>query len=260
MREFSALVAGLLLLAATPPVRASARLAVPEERALEQPLRIVLSPGNPFAVDFSATNQCIQSIFPGDRSRYVYRTEVPLDAGCATILNLLQIQPIRFPGATHTSQPSLQVVTRETLPDGNSRKRLYTLIVDFGRSSHRTLAVVPAAARLHSAAIAPQVFRTARGFNANLFAFESGLDAALSQGLTAPDDPVVRKVREFLVLLHNDSTLTVEAAAERMGLSLDFLNSLAELGLKARARQQLEEPAEAAGAELLRLEAAGETE
>lgn len=230
----------VLLIAAT-PARASSRLTVAQDKALEQPLQVTLTPGNPFTVDFSATNQCIQSIFPGDRSRYVYRTEIPLDVGCSTILNLLQIQPVIFPGTTRSSKPSLQVVTLESMPDGDRRKRLYTLTVSFGQSPQRTLAIVPyVAAPLPSAAAAPKVFRTARGFNANLFAFEKGLDVAIARGLTTADDPAVYKVREFLVLLHNNAALSVETAAERVGLGLDFLNALAELGLKAETQERLD--------------------
>lgn len=240
-RPIACLTTAALLLAAAPTQASPARVTVPQDKAIESPLKVTLTPGSPFTVDFSATDQCIQSIFPGDRSRYVYRTEIPIDVGCSTILNLLQIEQVNFPGATrNTSNPSLQVVTLESQSDGSRQKRLYTLSIGFGGSPQRTLAIVPAVPTAASVARAPQVFRTARGFSANIFAFEKGLDVSIARGLTTPNDPVVGRVRELLILLHNDPALSIEAAAGRVGLGLDFLNALAELGLKAQTQERFD--------------------
>jgi len=237
MCKLIASLSSLALLLAVAPVQASTRVTVPQNEAIENPLQITLTPGSPFTVDFSAADQCIQSIFPGDRSRYVYRTEIPLEAGCSTILNLLQIDQVNFPGAPKAARPSLQVVTL----DNNQQKRLYTLFIGFGGSPQRTLAIVPAVEpQLLAATRSPQVFRTARGFDANVFAFEKGLDLSIAKGLTTSSDPAVGRVRQFLVLLHNNPALSVEEAATQVGLSLDFVNALAELGLKAQVRDRLD--------------------
>ena len=244
MRKLTAFTSGMALLLAAAPLLASSRVTIPQDEALEKPLQITLTPGSPFTVDFSATDQCIQSIFPGDRSRYVYRTEIPINAGCSTILNLLQIEQVKFPGATRATKPSLQVVTL----DNSQEKRLYTLTIGFGNSPQRTLAVVPATApALSAGARSPQVFRTARGFDANVSAFGKGLDISIARGFTTANDPAVGRVREFLVLLQNNPGLSIQEAATQVGLSLEFINALAELGLKAQAREQQERFDRAAG-------------
>ena len=186
-------------------------------------------PGRTAVIDFSSTNEVIFSIKLGDSSRTVYTTDVDLATGQAKTIYVESIQPLQFPGATTSGLPNLIV---KTLQQSTGRQQLYLFNIH-----HRGNREKPGSngVSLVSGGASRSSGLTWRVGNrvATLADIERGLAVALRQGWTAPSDPVVLQVREFLALAYN-SGLTLEEAAAKSGVELAIISELAEIGLDYR--------------------------
>jgi hypothetical protein len=223
MRHLSFLAAGLIL---TMPmlwansVQATAYRQVPQAQALRNLIDVPLAPGRSTAIDFSHVQERIVVVHLADPSRTVFTSNAPIESGLATTLFVTPIQALDFPGLTTNPVTTLQVQT--LTPNGDLR--LYTFNVRQSEHAAQAGVVITAApeptrpvlpVRPSSVELSPQ--RIAQG-----------LVAAIDQGITPNDDPIVEAVKT--VLANVEAGQSLRQAAEAQGVNLEVLEALAALG------------------------------
>lgn len=193
---------------------------VGQDAALATTTNVPVWTGRSTAIDFSQTGEIITYIGIADPSRAVYNTDADITTNQARTVFIRVIEPLRFSGATTTLITNLSIKTRA--PDGEIQLYTFNLVPSHGTPTSNGISIAP---------IAPGVEPTlVIGSNqvATLSDIERGLEEAIALRYTAPNDPVVFKVREFLALARN--TTTIPKAAKQAGVSLSVITSLGQLG------------------------------
>lgn len=201
-------------------VQATAYRQVPQPQALRDLIDLQLVPGRSTAIDFSQVQERIVFVNLADPSRTVFNSNAPIESGLATTLFVTPIQALAFPGLTTNPVTTLQVQT--ITPGGDLR--LYTFNVRQSEHAAQAGLVITAApepiqlvlpSRPTPVALSPQ--RIAQG-----------LEAAIAQGITPGDDPIVEAVTT--VLAHVEAGQSWREAAAAHGVDLEVLEALAALG------------------------------
>ncbi|QQE67373.1 hypothetical protein GFS31_40860 (plasmid) [Leptolyngbya sp. BL0902] len=208
----------------TPPAQATAYRQVPQSQALRNLIDVELAPGRSTAIDFSHVQERIVVVNLADPSRTVFTSNAPIESGLATTLFVTPIQALDFPGLTTNPVTTLQVQT--LTPSGDLR--LYTFNVRQSEHASQAGVVITAApeptrpvlpVRPSAVELSPQ-------------SIAQGLVAAIEQGITPDDDPIVEAVKTVLANVEAGQLLL--EAAEAQGVDIEVLEALAALGHEPR--------------------------
>ncbi|MFB2880654.1 hypothetical protein [Floridanema aerugineum] len=177
--------------------------------------------GRASVIDFTQTGEVVTYIRLADPSKVVLNTDAELKTNQARMIFVQSIQTLRFPGAITTPITNLFVKTRSS--EGVERLYTFNIVHCSGKATNNGIAI---------SSVTPN--REQNVFLANnqtlsIADVERGLEVAIRRGYTTVNDPVVFKVREFLDLVRNGTT--VAQAVERTNLSISVVISLAKLGL-----------------------------
>lgn len=236
MRNQIISIASILLTGLTTTVTTTALLPLPKavsqtpayeiierDEAYRNSVDVPIWAGRSSAIDFSETGETITYVGIADPSRAVYYTDADLESGQARTIFVRAIKPVHFPNLTTTWITNLSVKTKST--DGQIR--LYTFNIVPSRSKTISNGVI--IAKKNNTAIELTLVIGSNGEIATLSNIEQGLQVAIDRKYTAPDDPIVFKVQEFLALIRNTTT-TIPSAASETGVSLTTLITLGQLG------------------------------
>jgi hypothetical protein len=177
--------------------------------------------GRASVIDFTQTGEVVTYIRLADPSKVVLNTDAELKSNQARMIFVQPIQTLRFPGAITTPVTNLFVKTRSF----EGVERLYTFNIVHCSGKPTNNGVVISSVPLNR----EQNVFLANNQTVSLADVERGLEVAIRRGYTTANDPVVFKVREFLALVRNGTT--VAQAVERTNLSISVVISLAKLGM-----------------------------
>ncbi len=217
---------------------------IPAEIAGRYAIPIQIYPGRNSVIDFR-TGEVISFIQLSDSSRLIFQTNAPIESGAARTVVIRPIQPLFFEGATTSPIPNLVVTTFNS--SGDERTYLFNLVPNRqipGFSDPNGIAIITDAQwqaeidAQRQAAAPTNVIQTELGL-ATLQDIARGLRAAIDQGYTRANDPVVYDVLEVLAQTRNGVPL-VNAAAT-VGVNLSILVALGEIGIEA-AQQEAAPP------------------
>lgn len=203
--------------------QSSAYRAVERDEAYNNTVDVPVWAGRSSAIDFSETEETITYIGIADSSRAVYNTDANLETGQARTIFIRVIKPISFPNLTTTSITNLSVKTRTA--SGQIRLYTFNLVPSSNKPTSNGVLIL----KKNSTETEPTLTIGSNGKVATLNDIEQGLQIAIDEKYTAPDDPVVFKVREFLALTRN-TTMTISSTASKTGVSLTMLTALGKLG------------------------------
>jgi hypothetical protein len=185
---------------------------------------IPVYPGRISSVDFSSTDEVINYIGLGDSSKIVFNTDLPIESGAAKSIFLRPIQTLKFLGATTT--PITNLVVKTMSEDGKSR--LYNFNIVHSRGNPANLGIQ----------IVTQTQSGKQGMNASMKTdsdrtvslndVQKGLQTAIAKGYTDSNDPIVYKVKRFLIIARNQNLSMIDAA-NAAGVDLAIVNELAQM-------------------------------
>ncbi|WP_374789314.1 hypothetical protein [Aerosakkonema funiforme] len=198
---------------------------VNRELAVNSAIDIKVYPGRASAIDFSQTDEVVSYVLIADPSRLVFGTDAQLTSAQAKTVFLRPIQTLRFPGATTAQITSLSLKT----VDSQGKQRLYSFNVIPARTSAN-----PNYLGIRIAAVSPRLRqqRTSSvnaGRSITLSDVERGLLIAVQRQYTAPNDPVVYQVQQFLTKMRENNLSAADAAAA-VGVDLSVIFELAKIG------------------------------
>lgn len=229
MRHLPIVLAGIVVMMPellAPSAQAMAYRQVPQPQALSTLIDVQLEPGRSTAIDFSSVQERIVFVNLADPSRTVFTSNAPIESGLATTLFVTPIQALEFPGLTTNAVTTLQVQT--ITPSGDLR--LYTFNVSQSdRAPHAGIVITAAPepafpVRPGPITLSPQLIA-------------QGLVAAIDQGITPDDDPIVEAVTTVLAKVEAGQALREAAAAQ--GVDIEVLEALAALGQEQRQGVQI---------------------
>jgi hypothetical protein len=232
-------IAALYSVLITNPINASTPISYQE---LEQKTGAKYSsdlsvyPGRISSVDFSGTDEVINYIGLGDSSKVVFHTDLPLESGTTKTIFLRPIQPLKFPGATTTLITNLVVKTRAS--DGTSRLYNFNIVHSKGNPANLGTQIVTQSASSRKQ-VANGKMKTDSGRLVSLNDVRQGLERAISKGYTGKSDPIVYKVKRFLIVAENEG-MSIFDAAKVADVDITIINELAEMAYEV-------EPANLAG-------------
>jgi hypothetical protein len=211
---------------------------VSAERARNYASPVQLYPGRSSVIDFSATGEIITYVQLSDLSEIVYDTNAPIDTGAARTIILRPIQPLYIEGTTRALVPNMVVSTIDA--QGNTYTYIFDLHQNFAnprpsQDQGNGIAILPAeevreTQLFNTTVLRPNVIRTELG-DATLDDIERGLEVAIAQEYTAPDDPVVYAVEQAIARARNGTPL--RTAASELGLDMAVLVALGEMGIES---------------------------
>lgn len=210
--------------------QATAYRQVPQAQALRDLIEVQLEPGRSTVIDFSSVQERIVFVNLADPSRTVFTSNAPIESGLATTLFITPIEALEFPGLTTNAVTTLQVQT--ITPGGDLR--LYTFNVgQSGRAAPHASIIITAAPEPTQPSLNPV---PPLDLSTQLIA--QGLTAAIAQGLTSNDDPIVDAVQAVLAKV--DAGQSLRDAARAQGVDLEILEALAALGQEQRQFDNVE--------------------
>lgn len=242
MRRISGLL--MFLSVVISPMDAIAEVAMESYRASEarnNVIKVEIGPGRMTLIDVPR-NERIIHLAMGDRSRFTYSLDSELGEAKGVILQ--KIQELDFPGATSAYVTNLLVTTMDH--SGESHRYFFDLVpvagipasngVNIAQSRPSSSGVVNV-----SSPARPRPGDTQRTWvtsigRATSVDIRRGLRLAISRGYTAPDDPIVAKVKNWLAMVENG--ISVQEALAQTDFSPGVLTNLGEMGLSV-IRQQL---------------------
>ncbi|PNW50709.1 UNVERIFIED_CONTAM: hypothetical protein BEN50_10975 [Euhalothece sp. KZN 001] len=179
-------------------------------------------------------NERIIHIVIGDRSRFTYALDSELGEAKGVILR--KIEELDFPGATEAYVTNLLVTTLDNR--GESHRYFFDLVPVSGVpttngvriAQPQTNGVVNVSSYPPRPGDSNATWVTSLG-RATAIDIRRGLRLAISRGYTAPDDPIVAKVRNWIASVENG--ISVIEALEREDFSAGVLTNLGEMGLAA---------------------------
>jgi hypothetical protein len=177
------------------------------------------------SIDFSGTDEVINYIGLGDSSKVVFHTDLPIESGTAKSIFLRPIQSLQFPGATTTLITNLVVKTRAE--DGNSRLYNFNIVHSKGNPANLGTQIVTRS-ESSKKQIDNAKMKTDSGRIVSLNDVRQGLERAISKGYTDKSDPIVYKVKRFLIIARNQDMSTIDAA-NAAEVDLTIINELAEM-------------------------------
>jgi hypothetical protein len=193
--------------------------------------------GRATAIDFSGVNERITQIFLADLSNFTYSTDTSLENGQSTTLFLRQIQPLKFPNLTTSSNTNLFVKTKAS--DGKSHLYTFNLKKSISSPNYSGIAISNEIPNQMGLEPTLQVGSSRR---ATIDDIERGLVSAISRGYTPPSDSIVNKVREFIALARNSSDSTLIEIASSAKISLPLITELGLLGIEDNLIKPLSMP------------------
>ena len=209
-------------------VQATAYRQVPQSQALRDLIEIQLEPGRSTIIDFSQVQERIVFVNLADPSQTVFTSNAPIESGLATTLLVTPIEALAFPGLTTNAVTTLQVQT--ITPGGDLR--LYTFNVgQSGRAAPHTGIVITATPEPDRPGVLANP-NPAPAVELSPQLIAQGLTAAIAQGLTADDDPIVDAVQAVLAKV--DAGQSLRDAARAQGVDFEILEALAALGQEQR--------------------------
>lgn len=192
---------------------------VSQDVASEQLIDLSVAPGWISTIDFTQTSEIIIYVGLGDRSRLVFEPNTPLESGTTKTLFLKPIQRIHFPGELTTQRTNLVV---QTIHPQTRIQRTYHFRIQHLQHSPQILGiqVIPPTPNL--------TLDLGQERIGTLENVELGLQLALNRGYTAPDDPIVAKVKAFLAIARQSKTSLINAA-QQSGISMAVIVELARI-------------------------------
>lgn len=204
--------------------QATAYRQVPQAQALRDLIEVQLEPGRSTVIDFNQVQERIIFVNLADPSRTVFTSNAPVESGLATTLFITPIEALSFPGLTINAVTTLQVQT--IAPSGDLRLYTFNVWQSERAAPHAgiviTAAPEPTQPELNSA---PSIDLSPR-------LIAQGLEAAIAQGLTPEDDPIVDDVQT--VLANVEAGQSLRDAAYAQGVAVEILEALAALGQEQR--------------------------
>lgn len=194
---------------------------VSRDIAANSAVDVKVYPGRASAIDFSQTDEVVTYVLIADPSRLVFSADAELASGRAKTIFLRPIQPLRFPGATTTKITSLSIKT----VDSKRKQRLYTFnVIPANRQTDdlgiRIATLIPG----QEPTLDIGALRTITASDV-----EKGLQIAISLRYTQATDPIVYKVRQFLIKMKTDNLSMTDAAAS-VGVDLSVIIELGKIG------------------------------
>lgn len=191
--------------------------------AINSAIELLVYPGRATAIDFSLTDEALTYVLIADPSKVVFSTDAQLASGKAKTVFLRPIQTLNFPGATTATITNISIKT----VDSQGKQRLYNFnIVPTNKTpEHLGIRIAPLTPETSPA------LKVGKGHNITASDVEKGLLVAIQKGYTAANDPVVYRVRQFLVLVRNQN-LSVAGAAARAGVNLSVIVELGKIALE----------------------------
>ncbi|MFB2895096.1 hypothetical protein ACE1CI_19490 [Aerosakkonemataceae cyanobacterium BLCC-F50] len=177
--------------------------------------------GRASVIDFTQTGEVVTYIRLADPSKVVLNTDAQLKSNQARMIFVQPIQTLRFPGAITTPITNLFVKTRSS--EGVERLYTFNIVHCSGKPTNNGVAISSVTANRE------QNIFLANNQTVFLADVERGLEVAIRRGYTTANDPVIFKVREFLALVRNGTTIA--RSVERTNLSMSVIISLAKLGM-----------------------------
>lgn len=230
MRSLSIIAAGIVVtipMMLAQSVQATAYRQVPQFQALRNLIEVQLERGRSTVIDFSPVQERIVFVNLADPSRTVFTSNAPIESGLATTLFVTPIQALAFPGLTTNAVTTLQVQT--ITPNGDLRLYTFNVWQSDRAASHAGVVITatpepiqPSLNPAPSVVLSPQLIA-------------QGLTAAMAQGLTSDDDPIVDAVEAVLAKVEAGQSL--RDAARAQGVDVEILEALAALG---REQHQLD--------------------
>lgn len=200
---------------------------VGESSAYQQTYSVPLFPGRASLIDFR-NGERITFAQVSDPSYVLFQLNAPVESGQAQTIILRVSEGISFEGLTQSDLPNLVVIAQA--PDRLPRTYTFNLVfrtgVPVSGEDTNGIAIVNGDT---SSTAADHVIRTRHG-PARINDLEMGLDVAIAEGYTQPNDPIVSRLREVFARSRNGETLV--DAAESADLQLSVLVSLGELALR----------------------------
>jgi hypothetical protein len=189
---------------------------------------IPVYPGRISSVDFSSTDEVISYIGLGDSSKIVFNTDLPIESGAAKSIFLRPIQTLKFPGATTT--PITNLVVKTMSDDGKSRLYNFNIVHSKGNPANLGIQIVTQTQSGKQGMNASM--KTDSGRTVNLNDVQRGLQTSIAKGYTDSNDPIVYKVKRFLVVARNQNLSMIDAA-NAAGVDLAIINELAMMSFEA---------------------------
>ena len=194
------------------------------EDGTKSAINIKIYPGRISTIDFSQTDSKITYIGIGDSSRVVWNLDRPIASGEAQSIFLRAIQEIEFEGATTTKITNLVVKT----VDSKGHIQLYNF-----QLIHSAGGVTELGVNILSSPTPPISINLANGQSASLDDIEIGLEFAIARGYSPADDPIIKKIKNFLFIGRNTKGITLANAIEAASLDLNIITKLAELAFES---------------------------
>lgn len=182
--------------------------------------------GKIISIDFADAGEYITFITPSDRSKFVHNTDIPVSSGQAQTVYLLPVEEIYFKGMYQTSHPNIIVKTINS--SGESKQ--YNFILNFS-SGIMTSTGIKIVNPTPSPSGSPNKIKVSNGQTIGADDIERGLRMAIDKRYVRSDDAVVNKVRNFVFMLRNGTSVNDALARTRVNPSV--VESLDEMYLEA---------------------------
>jgi len=209
-------------------VQATAYRQVPQPQALRDLIEVQLEPGRSTVIDFSQVQERIVFVNLADPSRTVFTSNAPIESGLATTLFVTPIEALAFPGLTTNAVTTLQVQT--ITPGGDLRLYTFNVWQSDRAAPHTGIVITTTPERDRPGDLAGPNLALPVELSPQLIA--QGLEAAIAQGLTPEDDPIVDDVQAVLAKV--DAGQSLREAADAQGVDVEILEALAALGQEQR--------------------------
>ncbi|ACK73881.1 hypothetical protein PCC7424_5823 (plasmid) [Gloeothece citriformis PCC 7424] len=204
---------------------------ISQQKALTTLTTTVVYPGRVTTIDFSQTGEIITYINLGDSSKVVYNTDQPIESNLASTVFIKPIQTLRFPGATTTPITNLVI---KTINPTSKQSYLYNfkIVHQRGTPSHLGIQITNKTTNTTLKTI-----QIGQGRTASINDIEIGLRYAIINGYTSADDPIVKKVRNFIAIVNN-SPISISQAAQQAGVDLAVIVELGKISFERFASNE----------------------
>lgn len=198
---------------------------ISHSQALTTLTTTVVYPGLITTIDFSKTGEIISYINLGDSSKIVYNTDLPLESNWASTVFLKPIKTLHFPGATTTTITNLVI---KTINPTSKQSYLYNfkIVHQQGTPSHLGIQITN-----NTTNTTLKTIQIGQGRTASTNDIEIGLRYAIINGYTSPNDPIVKKVRNFIAIINNEP-ISISQAAQQAGVDLAVIVELGKIAFE----------------------------
>ncbi len=207
-------------------------LSVPQSEAWHRTVSVEVKGGRATTIDFLPIGETIQDVLLADPSRLTYTTDVGSlkESASSTVkpsaIYLRATEKITFPGLTTSPITNLIVTT----VDGQGKKHRYNF--EIMRSEQPRYLGVKIVSDFASEG---EILDAGKPLSP--WRVQQGVQAAISLGYTASDDPIVGKVQQWVDAVSQGEDPI--SSARSLGISIPVLRELARLGEEQEMKQKI---------------------